>query len=144
MSSPPTIRSLAFIIVSFCHCGWRHGARCHGTQPRIAIGVGILFAFGADRVGIAAQLALRALAAVYLRGSAIQPHRSRVEYQGAIAQFATVRLPDGRRPSEFDAVFSTFAFSLPGVTGLPADGLAGQQGPEVAGIRIQLAKGLLE
>ena len=80
----------------------------------------------------------------YLRGSAIQPHRSRVEYQGAIAQFATVRLPDGRRPSEFDAVFSTFAFSLPGVTDLPAEGLAGQRGPEVASMRIQVAKGLLE
>ncbi|MEB3421754.1 hypothetical protein ACFSDD_17595 [Salipiger marinus] len=76
----------------------------------------------------------------YLRESTIQPHRSRVEYQGAIAQFMTVRQPDGRRPSEFDAVFSTFTMSVPGVTGLPNGGL-GEHGPEVVATRTHTPKG---
>ena len=59
----------------------------------------------------------------YLRESTILPHRSRVEYQGAIAQFVTVRQPDGRRPSEFDAVFSTFTMSKPGIRVLTTESL---------------------
>jgi|TARA_R100000049_G_C1910608_1_gene58083 hypothetical protein len=77
----------------------------------------------------------------YLRGSTILLQRNGVEYQGAVAQFVTVRLPDGRRPSEFDAVFSTFDMSTPGGAMLSPGGLSGQRVNQVENIRFPIPQG---